>query len=194
MRKNSIIQLFVFSFVILVLFSCKKEEKYVGLLENYPGEKNGELTAYHDNGKMAEFAHYKNNQLQGVRKLYNTDGIITTSENYEKGQLEGTYKTFFTDGTIQSEGYYSNNTMSNLWKRFYSNGQLKEEVTFVDNNENGPFVEFNENGTLAAKGSYLEGDFEHGPLELYDSLGVLIRKMNCNKGICRTSWKADHIN
>ena len=83
--------------------------------------------------------------------------------------------------------------MSNVWIRYYKNGQKKEEVTFENNEENGPFVEYNENGSLAAKGSYLNGDFEHGLLEIYDGQGVLVRKMNCDKGICNTTWKADHM-
>ena len=35
---------------------------------------------------------------------------------------------------------------------------------------------------------YLDGDNEHGELKLFDEQGVLTKKMNCDKGICRTSW------
>jgi len=74
------------------------------------------------------------------------------------------------------------------WKRYYDSGELMEIVNFVENEENGPFVEYYKNGNKKATGNYLDGDNEHGELELFDEQGELIKKMNCNKGICRTSW------
>ena len=39
-----------------------------------------------------------------------------------------------------------------------------------------------------AAGNYLAGDNEHGELKLFDENGELIKKMNCNNGLCQTSW------
>jgi antitoxin component YwqK of YwqJK toxin-antitoxin module len=69
-----------------------------------------------------------------------------------------------------------------------------ETVTLVDNEENGPFEEFYENGNKKAVGSYKGFDTdmnrprEHGELLMYDESGTLIKKMNCDMGICRTKW------
>ena len=81
--------------------------------------------------------------------------------------------------------------MTGKWKKYYESGALFEEVTFSDNKENGPFIEYYENGNLKAEGEYLEGDNEHGLLSLYNEKGELERKMECQKGICKTIWKAD---
>ena len=44
------------------------------------------------------------------------------------------------------------------------------------------------NGKTKATGTYLEGDNEHGELKLFDENGELTKKMNCNRGACRTTW------
>ena len=51
-------------------------------------------------------------------------------------------------------------------------------------------MEYFRNGNLKAEGSYLDGDNEHGLLKLYDETGRLIRKMECEQGVCRTFWRA----
>ena len=81
--------------------------------------------------------------------------------------------------------------MTGKWKGYYDNGALKEEVIFVNNQENGPFIEYYPNGKLKAEGTYLEGDYEQGELKLYNESGELIRRMNCEKGVCKTVWKAE---
>lgn len=69
-----------------------------------------------------------------------------------------------------------------------------EEVMFADNEENGPFTEYHKNGSLKAEGNYLNGDNEHGLLKLYNEEGELVRKMQCDSGICQTTWVSPDLN
>lgn len=155
--------------------------------------KTGIYKAYDDQGRLTELANYQNDTLQGERIVYFENGNIQVKENYESGKFSGVWQGFYDNNQLEIEGKYVNNEMVGVWKRFYPTGQLMEEVTFAKNSENGPFVEFYENGNLKAKGNYLEGDYEHGELKLYNEEGELERKMECKKGRCVTIWKSEKL-
>jgi antitoxin component YwqK of YwqJK toxin-antitoxin module len=194
--------LFLSGLFLMLLTACSDTEKIVvkndeGVVteiyhrnkENYARE--GVYQSFYPNEQVAENANYKNDTLHGERTLFYEDGKIQIEENYDHGQFQGAYRSFYQDGTIEVEGNYKDNSMEGPWKRYYPNGQLMEIVEFSANQENGPFVEYYENGQLKAEGSYLEGDFEHGLLKLYDETGTLVRKMECQRGVCQTIWTAE---
>ena len=199
-------QYFFFTLLTIFLFSCggdlekievknddgKVVEVYTRKKVDYA--KEGIYEKYADDGVLLEKATYSNDTLNGERLLYFENGNPQYIENYKAGQFEGPYKAYHDNGALKLEGMYVNNAMEGEWKAYYENGQLKEVVQFEANQENGPFIEYYENGKLKAKGSYLEGDHEHGELELYDESGELTRKMQCDKGICRTTWQRDTTN
>lgn len=161
------------------------------MLNTATQQKQGKYTEYDENGKLLEEANFRNDTLEGIRKLYFPDGQVQYEEHYQAGLYQGSYRAFFEDGQLQSEGKYEQNALQGEWLGYYTNGQLKERLQFKDNNENGPFTEWYENGKLKAEGAYLEGDNEHGLLQLYDEQGELERKMECDRGRCTTVWKRD---
>lgn len=150
--------------------------------------KNGAFSRFAATGELLETANYHNDTLNNLRILYYESGDTQIVENYYNGIFEGGYKAYYENGHLELKGKYVKGTMTGQWTRFYKSGKLMEMVTFENNEENGPFIEYYENGQLKAKGNYLDGDNEHGSLELYNELGTLIKKMNCEHGICRTSW------
>ncbi|MEM1320209.1 MAG: toxin-antitoxin system YwqK family antitoxin [Bacteroidota bacterium] len=189
-------------FLALCLAACKGELETVesedadGNLirftrntENYA--RQGVFTRLSPDGQKLEEAHYNNDTLDGQRTIFYPSGKAEIIENYSKGQFAGTFQTFYESGQLQLEGKYSSGAMNGEWRGYYESGQLKEIVRFQDNEENGPFKEFYSNGQPKAEGSYLNGDNEHGELLLYDENGELTKKMNCNHGICRTTWTKD---
>lgn len=192
-------------FILIILASCNNKIEVVEnkddngqLIEKYARRttdfaKEGVYIRYDSQGQIMEEANYSNDVLEGKRTLYFSSGKVEAIENYKNGQIEGTYQAFYDDSQqlLELEGEYINGTMQGSWKRYYKNGQLMEDVIFADNEENGPFIEYFEDGKLKAKGSYLDGDNEHGLLEVYDEDGSLNRKMNCDKGICKTFWKKE---
>jgi len=151
-------------------------------------QKEGKSELFDDNGQLLETAFYKNGQLDGERILYHANGTIQAIEPYQNGVFKGDFQAFYENKQIELTGKYVNGTMNGEWKRYYDSGELMEIVTFVENEENGPFVEYYKNGKTKATGAYLGGDNEHGELQLFDENGELTKKMNCNRGVCQTSW------
>jgi antitoxin component YwqK of YwqJK toxin-antitoxin module len=149
-------------------------------------KKQGEYKRFYETGELEELAFFENDRLTGVRTIFSPDGKEIIKETHVNGLYHGLYESYFDNGEIEQKGSYIKNSMSGIWEIFYPNGQLKESVTFSDNEENGPFKEFYENGIIKAAGEYKDGDNEHGILMLYDSTGVLVRKMNCDMGKCHT--------
>ena len=153
---------------------------------------NGVVQLFTAEGKLFSEDSYRNNLLEGERKIYE-NGVLYSIEHYQKGLFQGPIAVYYPDGTLKLEGQYDNNITVGQWKSYYPGGKLKEIVLMADNAENGPFEEYYENGKIKAKGNYLDGPDENGELLMYDSLGMLERKMNCTKGICTTTWKRDSI-
>jgi len=181
----------------LFLTSCSHtetvEREAFGMLERYEvdkktGAKNGVFEKFELDGTLIEQARFVNDLLEGKRTIFFADGSPEIEEQYDSGVLTGSYKVYYTNTKIEIEGNYSEGVMAGIWKKYYENGQLMEEVTFADNLENGPFVEYHKNGNLKAEGQYWGGDKEQGLLKLYDENGELYRRMECNDGICHTTW------
>jgi len=187
---------------VLVLASCgakKMEEKYedgtiktVYYLDS-EGFYHGTYKKYYPSGQLMEEAIYVKNLLSGKRVLYYSNGQIEIEEHYnQQGLMEGPYRAYYENGTLKLEKQYLNNQITGILKVYYPSGKIKEVVTMSENEENGPFTEYYENGSMHWKGTYLNGDNEFGKLEEFDSLGNLIKVMQCDSmAICRTSWRAE---
>ena len=152
--------------------------------------KHGPYKKYTLDGGLVEEGEYVDGAIEGERKKFE-NGRLFAIETIADGKFHGLYQSFYPDGSLNSVGNYENDEMVGVWKRYYRNGQLMEEVSFEGNLENGPFKEYYENGSIKAEGQYLDGDQEHGELRLYNEKGVLIRKMNCDRGICKTTWELE---
>lgn len=186
--------------LVLIFQGCKNSIEVVEvkneagqLVEKYhrrvaDNMRHGNYEAFDEKGNVIESSIFQNDTLQGKRIIYFENGQPQYIEQYKNGQFDDLYNAFYESGQLKLEGKYTNGAMNGEWKGYHENGQLKEVVLFVDNNENGPFVEYHDNGKLAAEGTYLNGDKEHGELKLFDENGELYKTMNCDEGLCRTTW------
>jgi antitoxin component YwqK of YwqJK toxin-antitoxin module len=170
-------------------------ERYQVIKKNNQEIKDGFYERYDDSGKILEKSQYKEDKLNGPRKLYQ-NGILESEEHRLNDLYIGDFKSYFPNGNLQLEARYVDNVMSGDVKVYYQNGKLKEIVRFANNVEDGPFIEYYENGKLKAEGNYKpsDGPVEHGELKLYDTSGTLIRIMNCELGKCTTTWSKDTLN
>lgn len=150
--------------------------------------KNGYYEKFTQAGLPIDACHYINGKVNGERKQYE-EGKLYSTENLINDVYEGEYKAYYPSGKMKASGQYQNNVTVGVWKGYYPSGLIKEEVTMADNEENGPFIEYYENGQVKVKGNYYKGINEHGELLMYDSTGILIKKMDCNEGICKTIWE-----
>ncbi len=194
---------FISVLVIFLLIGCKPtietievEDEAGNVVEKYERRiadnmRHGLYQMFDENGKVVELSIYQNDSLHGKRTMFFENGQPQYVENYVNGKFDDDYSSFYENGQLKLNGKYTNGAMNGEWKGYHENGQLKEVVQFVENQENGSFVEYHPNGKLAAEGTYLNGDNEHGELKLYDENGVLNKKMNCDKGVCRTAWTRD---
>jgi antitoxin component YwqK of YwqJK toxin-antitoxin module len=186
-------------FGALGLVSCGDanivEEKNDAYTDRYSvdeeGRRHGEFRRFFGKDTLSELSNYVHGKLEGVRTLYYEQGTPEIVETYEADTLHGPYTVYFESGDIQISGAYDNGVLRGKWTRYYPDGKVLEEVHYEDNVENGPFREYYENGNMKARGTYLEGDFEHDSLFMYTEAGPLERIMLCNRGICNTIWTID---
>jgi len=114
-------------------------------------QKNGLGIIYNETGRKTEEAQFREDKLNGIRKLYDTEsGEMIIEETYVDNEFEGPYTSYFSGGQIKQEGQYINGAMNQLWKFYYKSGQLKEAVHFKNNVEDGPYQAWHENGQLKA--------------------------------------------
>ena len=142
-------------------------------------------------GVIVEAAQYHSDTLNGLRIIFNDSGDTSIVEQYDMGKFVGEYRLYHDNGVLKQRGSYVDNQMTGDWETYYDNAQLKERVRFAENMENGPFIEYHPNGKLAAEGAYIDGDYEHGELKIYNENGELQRTMMCDRGRCTTTWKAE---
>ncbi|NND07199.1 MAG: toxin-antitoxin system YwqK family antitoxin [Saprospiraceae bacterium] len=161
------------------------EERYE--IDKATGQKEGSYMRYRD-GILIETALYTRDTLEGIRILYFDNGNKEIQETYVMGTYHGPYQSFYDSGQLKLEGQYQKGTMEGPWTKYYESGQIMEVVEMHKNQENGPFVEYYESGNLKAEGTYLEGDNEDGELRLFNEQGILEKKMQCDAGICHTTW------
>ena len=151
--------------------------------------KNGLHETFLPSGGKSEESHYTNGVLRGEQKFYYENGQIEEIRNLDpSGSFSGAYKSYYENGRLKSEGQYLNGAMGGKWKFFYHMGNIKEIVQFENNTENGPFIEYYENGKIKAEGTYAD-EREHGLLKLYDDKGELTKQMQCDNGVCFTTWR-----
>ena len=189
---------FILMFVAIAwIFGCSQKTELVETVDEFGNTvkysrnkkdyaKEGKYLIINPDGITVEEAYYVNDSLDGARIVFFDSGDTSIIEHHKMGKFEGTYKAFYENGQIEIEGNYVNNIMSGPWTRYYESGQVMEVVNFENNEENGAFVEYYKNGNLKAEGAYLNGDNEHGELKIYNEAGKLIRRMDCQKGICKT--------
>ncbi len=198
--KSSFIAIGIF-LIAITLFSCSDKKKIEvrdkagKISESYQinrksGKKEGLYKHFYPNGKLNEEATYKDGMLDGYRKLYREDGSLEIHENYLSGAFQGEFTSYYPNGKLNVIGKYLNNEMTGLWKRYYDSGELMEETLFSENEENGPFKEYYKNGKIKTEGTYLNGPHEHGELRMYDENGIIVKKMNCDNGVCHTIWES----
>ena len=155
--------------------------------------RHGEAEVYDLEGVLIERAHYADGELEGPRTLYYASGAVQAEETLRGGRLEGPYRSYYPDGQLELEGQYVGHVGTGTWTGYYPDGARKEEVTMTESLAAGPFREWHPNGNRKAEGTYVKGGKEDGELLLYDERGDLERKMDCEEGICYTTWPAELV-
>lgn len=191
--------LYIFSFLI-ILTGCNKSHevtiyydsgKIKQVIEiNQDSVRNGKLVRFAENGDTLELAHYKDDKLEGKRKLYYANNQVEIIEHYKRDSLQGLYQVYNQDQSLLLEAEYDKNQIVGMITKYFPSGAILEKVSYKNNVENGPFTEYYESGQKKWEGTYKDGDNEFGLLIHYAENGDTIKKMMCDERfICRTIWQ-----
>ena len=156
--------------------------------------REGRYQRFNPEGKLLEEAHYRNDSLDGERRLFYTNGQVDVVEHYDNGTFSGKYQKFSDKGALMLEQVFEKGQIEGPSIAYYANGTVAEKVMFKNGEENGPFTEYYSSGVLKTEGGYVPGEdgpLEDGELREYDSTGTLVRIANCKRGICQTQWKKE---
>ncbi len=200
--KLSIISCF-FITLIFLLQSCKiqivSEKSEEGILiakyQQYRKTKikNGYYRIYHENGNLSMEMNYKNGKLHGEERSYHPNGQLQNISSSYMGSYEGTFKYWYATGVLYQEGNYVNNNIEGNLTTYYPNGTLKEIVFFSKSVENGPYTFYHQNGKLKEEGFFINGPNFEGTIKQYNDEALLIRKQQCEQGVCKIVWELDSL-
>lgn len=182
------------------MFSCSDSHKQVKETNEYgttiysidqDSLRQGLYVQLNTNGDTIEKSNYLNDQLHGVRNLYN-NGNLEAIETYDNGNLHGEVIGYFADGTIKRKTVFENNKMNGLLYIYFEDGSIKEEVQMKNNLENGPFKEYYPSGSIHWQGTFKNGPNENGLLIEFSETGDTLKKMMCGlyhgEPMCQTIW------
>ena len=157
----------------------------------------GNITEYHDNGRVKAEGMTNNNKRDGVWKFYDSRGVHTKTVTYSSGEIlktnsmieesgpklrEGAAVTYHDNGRIRETGKYSKGRKNGEWKEFNTRGKLLK-IKIYDHgkvlseqspHKIKPFLSYHDNGRIKEKGMMKSGQRE-GEWLLYSKRGKLIR-------------------
>lgn len=143
--------------------------------------RNGEYLEYGDSGVLFSKSFYRNDTLQGERKIRYSSGELSFLYSYLNGNYHGKAYEFDKDSVIISifnynkgklirrekiNRYDSNKEKTGIWKKYGVNGILKEEGFYKKGKRNGIFKQYKYNGELDELKKYKMDELEQDAEEL----------------------------
>jgi antitoxin component YwqK of YwqJK toxin-antitoxin module len=135
----------------------------------FAGEKHGLHIFYDKKGDTTLLEHYKNGQLDGVKKKYYPKSKIKTIINYKKGLMDGEYINFNPDGIVIEKLNYLAGKKNGECTYFYSDGKLLSTENWVQDIKVGEFKTFFYQGNLQTLETWKKGS---GKKEVYFSYDI----------------------
>lgn len=188
------------------------------LLSMNPDVQDGEVSYYHENGKVKNSYQVKANKKNGFYKSFTVNGELEqqgTMKNdsatgkwvsfyadgskyieveYRNDQVNGSVLAYFPSGKIQSKGYKMADLTQGKWEEFYENGQTKSRRNFKDGLEDGASETFFENGQTESKGVYHHEKKTGRWIYYYDNGKISSEGVYDAQGLRTGQWKFYHQN
>ncbi|BDD12984.1 hypothetical protein FUAX_54160 (plasmid) [Fulvitalea axinellae] len=113
--------------VLIVFFSCKKNEKRI------------DVVSYHTNGKISTIIPYKiyedkDSLMDGVIRTFYKNGAKKDILPIHEGIRKGAYIGYHLNGNLKVSGVMKDDKEDSIWYHFKENGSLRKMVYF-DNGE-----------------------------------------------------------
>ncbi len=170
------------------------------------GKKDGMAMTITGGGMVETVEHYKNDNLEGPRRVYNSESLGLLEEAYySEGKKHGGYVKWYKNGQKQETGVFTNDVREgkSLWyfetgalaaEYNYANGEIDGDVTIYYPNgkpsafgkykkgeQTGLWKELYENGEVKAEGNYIKGE-KDGEWKNYDEKGKFTKNSKYVKG------------
>lgn len=127
-------KLLISGLIIVMLFSCRKEEKQYfpnGMVKAIytvkDGKKNGQYKEYYSSGALYIVANYKNGLLQGEEKVFYENGRLKKRSHYLNNKYFGIQEYFNVHGGVDS---VHSCVMINY--KYLNFGRIKNYSKFID--------------------------------------------------------------
>jgi antitoxin component YwqK of YwqJK toxin-antitoxin module len=183
---------------------------FPNIITNYKnGKLDGVRVQTNQQGYTENIEHYKNDLLDGPKRIYQSGTQFLTEEiNYKEGKKHGLYKRnynngkpqevsnysngerdgkstwYFESGEKTAEYHYSNGVINGEVATYFKNGKVSEFGLYANGEQNGTWKEFFENGVIKAEGKYQNGKKE-GPWKQYDEKGKVEKILTYKNGITK---------
>jgi len=170
------------------------------------GKRDGVYMRVTEEGGVDVVEQYKDDKLEGPRRVYYIRGPRMEETYYSDGKKNGKYTKWYQTGIKQEEGSFNNDLHygKSTWYyasgkkaveyeynngdidgdavSYYENGKVSELGTYKKNIKTGSWREFYENGNTKAEGKYEDNEKE-GAWKQYDENGKFVKTVRYNKGV-----------
>jgi antitoxin component YwqK of YwqJK toxin-antitoxin module len=170
----------------------------------YAGKKNGVSITIDATGYTNLVEQYKDDLLDGPRRVFAKGAFIAEEAYYKKGAKNGQYTSwylihnvkekcnyvndkregkatwYYESQKVAAEYNYKNGEMDGATKSYNENGNLEATDTYIAGVHTGPAKEYYANGKIKAEGEY-KNDIKVGVWKMYDEQGKM-KKINYKEG------------
>ena len=140
-----------------------KEEFYpngkLKLRENYQskndgGKIHGIRESFHESGRLAEKANFKDGKRDGLHEEFHDNGLLSFKGSFIDGRAEGNYETYYPTGELFVKGQYVDDLQDGFQDEYYKNGQYKARATYKDGIKHGIWELYSNRGQLERTSCY----------------------------------------
>lgn len=115
-------------FVILFLFSCKKDLKQEAKFITENDSLNYKIT-YYKNGNIKykdQFIIEEGDTIfEGISSQYYSNGVLKTRSFMKNGKVQGYIYNYHKNGELRKVGFIKDDKAIGVWKTYYINGSIK---------------------------------------------------------------------
>ncbi len=115
--------------------------------QNPPPQGDGDIIAYHLNGKMASKISHVNGKKHGKDSEWNEDGTNLYEVIWKAGKRHGPETFWGESGLKRSEIMWRDDVMHGIETTWWRNGTKQREIMWVNNKMNGVITYWDEDGT-----------------------------------------------
>lgn len=148
---------------------------------------NGEMSVFHNNGKLKEWYNYKKGVLDGpfLEKRILGDSLLSGA--YIAGKKSGEWRYFYYTGKPEKICYYENDLLTGKYLYFYDNGQINVEGQYKNGMKTGLWNWYTKFGKPDMSGNFKE-DLQDGDWTYWFPTGELSYTAQYKKGMKDGNW------